>query len=75
MYLHFDRAMPHGSLKATNILLDGLDLNTRVADYCLHRLMAQTSVVEQIPDLGVGLVIVEKPTHFQSDPKQQTPFS
>ncbi|KAG8083749.1 hypothetical protein GUJ93_ZPchr0016g2605 [Zizania palustris] len=52
-YLHFDRAMPHGNLKATNILLDGLDLNARVADYCLHRLMTQAGVVEQILDLGV----------------------
>jgi hypothetical protein len=42
-YLHFDRAMPHGNLKATNILLDGLDLNGRVADYCVHRLMTQAA--------------------------------
>jgi hypothetical protein len=49
-YVHFDRAIPHGNLKATNILLDGLD---RVADYCLHRMMTQASVVEQILDLGL----------------------
>ncbi|KAJ6815515.1 putative LRR receptor-like serine/threonine-protein kinase isoform X1 [Iris pallida] len=52
-YLHFDRAVPHGNLKATNILLDGLDLNARVADYCLHRLMTQSGTVEQILDSGV----------------------
>ncbi|MQM10616.1 hypothetical protein Taro_043508 [Colocasia esculenta] len=52
-YLHFDRTVPHGNLKATNILLDGLDLNARVADYCLHRLMTQAGTTEQILDSGV----------------------
>ncbi|KAJ9550213.1 hypothetical protein OSB04_014258 [Centaurea solstitialis] len=52
-YLHFDRAIPHGNLKATNILLDGADLNARVADYCLHRLMTQAGTIEQILDAGV----------------------
>ncbi|XP_075497038.1 LRR receptor-like serine/threonine-protein kinase GHR1 [Primulina tabacum] len=52
-YLHFDRAIPHGNLKATNILLDGPDLNARVADYCLHRLMTQSGIIEQILDAGV----------------------
>ncbi|RVW30840.1 putative LRR receptor-like serine/threonine-protein kinase [Vitis vinifera] len=51
-YLHFDRAVPHGNLKATNILLDGPDLNARVADYCLHRLMTQAGTIEQILDAG-----------------------
>ncbi|PIN04353.1 Serine/threonine protein kinase [Handroanthus impetiginosus] len=52
-YLHFDRAVPHGNLKATNVLLDGPDLNGRVADYCLHRLMTQSGTIEQILDAGV----------------------
>ncbi|KAG8482012.1 hypothetical protein CXB51_026904 [Gossypium anomalum] len=52
-YLHFDRAVPHGNLKATNILLDGPDLNARVADYCLHRLMTQAGTMEQILDAGL----------------------
>ncbi|GAV65636.1 LRR_1 domain-containing protein/Pkinase_Tyr domain-containing protein/LRRNT_2 domain-containing protein/LRR_8 domain-containing protein [Cephalotus follicularis] len=52
-YLHFDRAVPHGNLKATNVLLDGPDLNARVADYCLHRLMTQAGTIEQILDAGV----------------------
>ncbi|ESQ55273.1 hypothetical protein EUTSA_v10024279mg [Eutrema salsugineum] len=52
-YLHFDRAVPHGNLKATNILLDGAELNARVADYCLHRLMTQAGTVEQILDAGI----------------------
>lgn len=52
-YLHFDREVPHGNLKATNVLLDGPDLNARVGDYCLHRLMTQAGTIEQILDAGV----------------------
>ncbi|KAJ8758605.1 hypothetical protein K2173_000326 [Erythroxylum novogranatense] len=52
-YLHFDRAVPHGNIKTTNVLLDGPELNARVADYCLHRLMTQASTIEQILDAGV----------------------
>ncbi|KAL2473877.1 Leucine-rich receptor-like protein kinase family protein [Forsythia ovata] len=52
-YLHFDPAVPHGNLKASNVLLDGPDLNARIADYCLHRLMTQSGTVEQILDAGV----------------------
>ncbi|KAJ8762089.1 hypothetical protein K2173_006753 [Erythroxylum novogranatense] len=52
-YLHFDRAVPHGNLKATNVLLDGPELNAKVADYCLHRLMTQAGTIEQILDAGV----------------------
>lgn len=52
-YLHFDREVPHGNLKSTNILLEGPELNARVADYSLHRLMTQTGTVEQILDAGV----------------------
>ncbi|KAK7331284.1 hypothetical protein VNO77_25505 [Canavalia gladiata] len=52
-YLHFDRAVPHGNLKATNVLLDTADMNARVADYCLHRLMTQAGTIEQILDSGV----------------------
>lgn len=73
-YLHFDRAVPHGNLKATNILLDGPDLNARVADYCLHRLMTQSGTIEQILDAGVlgyrapELVASKKPLpSFKSD--------
>ena len=51
-YLHFDRVVPHGNLKATNVLLDTADLHARVADYCLHRLMTEAGIVEQILDAG-----------------------
>ncbi|XP_024004613.1 probable LRR receptor-like serine/threonine-protein kinase At4g20940 isoform X2 [Eutrema salsugineum] len=73
-YLHFDRAVPHGNLKATNILLDGAELNARVADYCLHRLMTQAGTVEQILDAGIlgyrapELAVSRKPLpSFKSD--------
>ncbi|KAL9272745.1 LRR receptor-like serine/threonine-protein kinase GHR1-like protein [Drosera capensis] len=52
-YLHFDRALPHGNLKANNVLLDGPELNARITDYCLHRLMTQAGTTEQILDAGV----------------------
>ncbi|CAI9089606.1 OLC1v1024208C1 [Oldenlandia corymbosa var. corymbosa] len=73
-YLHFDRAVPHGNLKATNILLDGPDYNARVADYSLHRLMTHAGTIEQILDSGVlgyrapELVAAKKPLpSFKSD--------
>ncbi|KAF8408770.1 hypothetical protein HHK36_004839 [Tetracentron sinense] len=73
-YLHFDRTVPHGNLKATNILLDGPDLNARVSDYCLHRLMTQAGTIEQILDAGVlgyrapELAAAKKPSpSFKSD--------
>ncbi|KAG6407140.1 hypothetical protein SASPL_130124 [Salvia splendens] len=73
-YLHFDRAIPHGNLKAANVLLEGPDLNARVADFCLHRLMTQSGTIEQILDAGVlgyrapELVASKKPLpSFKSD--------
>lgn len=73
-YLHFDRAVPHGNLKAANILLEGPDFNAKVADYCLHRLMTQSGTIEQILDAGVlgyrapELVASKKPLpSFKSD--------
>ncbi|GAA0149656.1 hypothetical protein LIER_08782 [Lithospermum erythrorhizon] len=51
VYLH-DRGMPHGNLKPTNILLAGSDLNVRLTDYGLHRLMTPAGIAEQILNLG-----------------------
>lgn len=50
-YLH-DRGLPHGNLKPTNILLAGLDLQARLTDYGLHRLMTPAGIGEQILNLG-----------------------
>ncbi|KAI3851748.1 hypothetical protein MKX03_018121 [Papaver bracteatum] len=46
-YLH-DKSLPHGNLKPTNILLSGTDLNARITDYSLHRLMTPAGTAEQI---------------------------
>ncbi|KAE8728624.1 putative LRR receptor-like serine/threonine-protein kinase [Hibiscus syriacus] len=40
-----------GSL--ASFLYDGPDLNARVSDYCLHRLMTQAGTMEQILDAGL----------------------
>lgn len=52
-YLHNEKALPHGNLKSTNILLDGPDLNGRLADYGLHLLMTHSGTTEQILSAGV----------------------
>lgn len=65
-YLHFDRAVPHGNLKATNVLLDTVGMNACVIDYCLHRLMTQAGTIEQILDAGVlGYHVPELTACFQ----------
>ncbi|KAL2498740.1 putative inactive receptor kinase [Abeliophyllum distichum] len=51
MFLH-DRGIPHGNLKPTNILLEGMDYSVRLTDYGLHRLMTPTGIAEQILNLG-----------------------
>ncbi|CAH9121783.1 unnamed protein product [Cuscuta epithymum] len=51
-YLHLDREFPHGNLKASNVMLDGQDLNARIADYALHLLMTQAGTTQQILDAG-----------------------
>ncbi|ERN15978.1 probable LRR receptor-like serine/threonine-protein kinase At4g20940 [Amborella trichopoda] len=37
-YLHLDKALPHGNICASNILLDGTELQARISDYALHQL-------------------------------------
>ncbi|KAJ0260724.1 Leucine-rich repeat-containing protein [Hirschfeldia incana] len=51
LYLH-DRAMPHGNLKPTNIILTSPNNTVRITDYCIHRLMSSSGVAEQILNLG-----------------------
>ncbi|KAG7554758.1 Protein kinase-like domain superfamily [Arabidopsis suecica] len=51
LYLH-DRAMPHGNLKPTNIILTSPDNAVRITDYCVHRLMTPSGVAEQILNMS-----------------------
>ncbi|XP_010453020.1 PREDICTED: probable inactive receptor kinase At5g10020 [Camelina sativa] len=51
LYLH-DRAMPHGNLKPTNIILTSPDNTVRITDYCIHRLMTPPGVAEQILNMS-----------------------
>lgn len=51
LFLH-DRGLPHGNLKPTNILLVGPNLDARLTDFSLHRLMTPAGTAEQILNLG-----------------------
>ncbi|KAG9454988.1 hypothetical protein H6P81_007892 [Aristolochia fimbriata] len=51
-YLHNERAIPHGNLKSANILLEGPELNTYLADYSLHRLLNPAGTAEQVLNSG-----------------------
>ncbi|KAI5069510.1 hypothetical protein GOP47_0015811 [Adiantum capillus-veneris] len=52
-YLHDDRHLPHGNLKATNVLIDGSShLSARLTDYSLHVLMTPQGTANQILNAG-----------------------
>lgn len=51
-YLHDERHLPHGNLKATNVLIDGATSSARLADYGLHQLMTGEGTANQILNAG-----------------------
>ncbi|KAJ7523260.1 hypothetical protein O6H91_18G043900 [Diphasiastrum complanatum] len=51
-YLHFEHKLPHGNLKSTNVLLDGPNLDARLTDYSLHRLITVSGTANQIVNAG-----------------------
>ncbi|MCO5546783.1 hypothetical protein L7F22_000219 [Adiantum nelumboides] len=51
-YLHDDRHLPHGNLKATNVLVEGSNMSARLADYSLHVLMTPQGTANQILNAG-----------------------
>ncbi|MCO5601816.1 hypothetical protein L7F22_055941 [Adiantum nelumboides] len=51
-YLHDERHLPHGNLKATNVLIDGVTFNARLSDYSLHQLMTGEGTANQILNAG-----------------------
>lgn len=68
-YLHYEVCLSHGNLKATNVLLDGPDLNGKHADYSLHLLMTPAGTTEQILNAGaLGYRAPELATAKKSKP-------
>eukprot|EP00250_Pteridium_aquilinum_P013221 c21209_g1_i1 orf=545-3679(-) len=51
-YLHDERHLPHGNLKATNVLIDEATSSARLADYGLHQLMTSEGTANQILNAG-----------------------
>ncbi|KAA8550048.1 hypothetical protein F0562_001732 [Nyssa sinensis] len=51
-YLHNERAIPHGNLKSTNILIETPNLNALLTDYSLHRIMTSAGTAEQVLNAG-----------------------
>ncbi|CAA6654464.1 unnamed protein product [Spirodela intermedia] len=54
-YLHNQRAIPHGNLKSTNIIIitqQAPALNALLSDYSLHRIMNPAGMAEQVLNAG-----------------------
>ncbi|KAL8211397.1 hypothetical protein R6Q57_005834 [Mikania cordata] len=52
-YLHNERAIPHGNLKSSNILLEPPAMtHPLLTDYSLHRLMTSSGTAEQVLTAG-----------------------
>ncbi|KAJ6403174.1 hypothetical protein OIU84_015152 [Salix udensis] len=51
-YLHNERAIPHGNLKSTNILLEHPNMNPLLTDYSLHRILTSAGTAEQVLNAG-----------------------
>ncbi|KAJ4971206.1 hypothetical protein NE237_004305 [Protea cynaroides] len=65
-YLHNERAIPHGNLKSTNILLEPPNLNVLLTDYSLHRIMTPAGTAEQVLNSGA---LGYRPPEFASSSK------
>ncbi|XP_042491617.1 probable inactive receptor kinase At5g10020 [Macadamia integrifolia] len=65
-YLHSERAIPHGNLKSTNILLEPPSLNILLTDYSLHRIMTPAGTAEQVLNSGA---LGYRPPEFASSSK------
>nr|TKR98535.1 leucine-rich repeat transmembrane protein kinase [Populus alba] len=66
-YLHNERAIPHGNLKPTNILLEPPNMNPLLTDYSLHRILTSASTAEQV--LNAGALGYRPPAEFASSTK------
>ncbi|KAJ7563552.1 hypothetical protein O6H91_03G115000 [Diphasiastrum complanatum] len=47
-YFHLEQRLPHGNLKANNVLLDGPEFDGQLADYGLHRLLTSAGTSNQL---------------------------
>ncbi|GMI92088.1 hypothetical protein like AT2G27060 [Hibiscus trionum] len=65
-YLHNERAIPHGNLKSTNILLEPPNLTARLTDYSLHRILTSAGTAEQVLNAGA---LGYRPPEFASSSK------
>ncbi|KAI9194789.1 hypothetical protein LWI28_009205 [Acer negundo] len=65
-YLHNERAIPHGNLKSTNILLEAPNMNALLTDYSLHRILTSAGTAEQVLNAGA---LGYRPPEFASSSK------
>ncbi|GFZ18058.1 leucine-rich repeat protein kinase family protein [Actinidia rufa] len=65
-YLHNERAIPHGNLKSTNILIETPGLNALLTDYSLHRIMTPAGTADQVLNAGA---LGYRPPEFASTSK------
>ncbi|KAH8497854.1 hypothetical protein Peur_073116 [Populus x canadensis] len=66
-YLHNERAIPHGNLKSTNILLEPQNMNPLLTDCSLHRILTSAGTAEQV--LNAELLIGKSsPEIVSADP-------
>ncbi|XP_065869072.1 LRR receptor-like serine/threonine-protein kinase GHR1 [Euphorbia lathyris] len=65
-YLHNEKAIPHGNLKSTNILLQPADMNPLLTDYSLHRILTSAGTAEQVLNAGA---LGYRPPEFASSSK------
>ncbi|XVF68619.1 hypothetical protein PTKIN_Ptkin11bG0016100 [Pterospermum kingtungense] len=65
-YLHNERAIPHGNLKSTNVLLGAPNLTAYLTDYSLHRILTPAGTAEQVLNAGA---LGYRPPEFASSSK------
>lgn len=64
--LHNERAIPHGNLKSSNILLYAPDMTALLSDYSLHRILTPAGTAEQVLNAGA---LGYRPPEFASSRK------
>ncbi|ONK67474.1 uncharacterized protein A4U43_C05F430 [Asparagus officinalis] len=51
-YLHNERAIPHGNLKSSNIIIQSTDINTLLTDYSPHKNNESAGMADQASECG-----------------------